>query len=162
MDALHEQAVARRVRRVLLEVIVENTGAFALYEQLGYRVVRDLEVWILREEVEPATDVELVSLDVASTRIPAEREPWQRADASIPADAQALAHEDGAAIFRATPAIVQLLQIGGDRSGDLVAGLRRYGPVSALNLPAGGAAAQAFAELGGTMAVRQHEMLLEL
>ena len=36
MRALHDEARERGVRRVWLEVIVENTGAFALYEKLGY------------------------------------------------------------------------------------------------------------------------------
>ena len=45
MRALHEQARERGVRRVWLEVIVENTGAFALYEKLGYELVQDVEVW---------------------------------------------------------------------------------------------------------------------
>ena len=39
-------ARARR-RRVWLEVIVENAGAFALYEKLGYELVQDVEVWTL-------------------------------------------------------------------------------------------------------------------
>src|SRR5581483_8076445 len=47
MHALHEQARERGVARVWLEVIVENTAAFALYEKLGYRTVRDVEVWAL-------------------------------------------------------------------------------------------------------------------
>src|SRR5205823_5472178 len=47
MRAVHEQARGRGIRRVWLEVIVENTGAFALYEKLGYRTVRDVEVWSL-------------------------------------------------------------------------------------------------------------------
>ena len=37
MGALDEQARERGVRRVWLEVIVENSGAFALYDKLGYR-----------------------------------------------------------------------------------------------------------------------------
>ena len=47
MRALHERARERGVRRVWLEVIVENTGAFALYEKLGYGLVQDVEVWTL-------------------------------------------------------------------------------------------------------------------
>ena len=47
MEGLHDEARSRGVERVWLEVIVENTGAIALYEQLGYGHVRDLEVWSL-------------------------------------------------------------------------------------------------------------------
>ena len=35
MRALHEQARERGIRRMWLEVIAENTGAYALYEKLG-------------------------------------------------------------------------------------------------------------------------------
>ena len=52
IGALHEQARERGIRRVWLEVIVENTGAFALYEKLGYRTVRDVEVWSLPQSDE--------------------------------------------------------------------------------------------------------------
>ena len=47
MDAVHEEARARGVAHVWLEVIVENRPAIALYERLGYELVRDLEVWSL-------------------------------------------------------------------------------------------------------------------
>jgi ribosomal protein S18 acetylase RimI-like enzyme len=162
MRALQDEARARGVVRVWLEVIEQNTGAFALYEKLGYRTVRDVEVWSLAATVEPG-DGEQVSLDVASTLLPAEREPWQRADASVAKqpDVQALAHESGAAIFRLVDGRVSLLQIGGERLEELLRALRAYGPVHALNLPRDGAAARAFAALGGTLIVRQHEMLLE-
>jgi len=42
MRALHEQAREHGARRVWLEVIVENTGARALYEKLGYAVMQDV------------------------------------------------------------------------------------------------------------------------
>jgi len=47
MRALHDQARERGVRRVWLEVVDRNVGALALYEKLGYRTVRDVEVWSL-------------------------------------------------------------------------------------------------------------------
>ena len=48
MRAVHEEARSRGVERVWLEVIVENTSAFALYEKLGYELVQDVEVWTLQ------------------------------------------------------------------------------------------------------------------
>src|SRR6185312_7255731 len=42
MQALHENARWHGVERVWLEVIVENSRAIALYEQLGYEHVREL------------------------------------------------------------------------------------------------------------------------
>ena len=47
MAAVHDEARARGAERVWLECIVENTQALALYEELGYEHVRDVEVWSL-------------------------------------------------------------------------------------------------------------------
>jgi GNAT superfamily N-acetyltransferase len=167
MRALHEQALERGIRRVWLEVIFENTGAFALYEKLGYQMVRDVEVWSLPEAAaeDDFGNVTEVSADEAHARIHElrrEREPWQRADATIAnyGDARGLVTEDGAALFRATAA-VQALQLAG-AAEPLLRWLRRLGAVSVLNLPADDPAAGALRSLGANVVVRQHEMLLEL
>jgi ribosomal protein S18 acetylase RimI-like enzyme len=163
MRALHDEARARGLRRVWLEVIEANEQAFLLYEKLGYIVTGELEVWSLPGE-QPAGTAEQLSLDVASTLLPDEREPWQRADESVAnqRDVQALGTERGAALFRVVNGNVSLLQLGGDDLEDVVRSLRAYGPVTALNLPGGGPAAEAFAALGGTMVVRQREMVLSV
>jgi ribosomal protein S18 acetylase RimI-like enzyme len=140
MRALHEQGRERGIRRVWLEVIVENTGAFALYEKLGYRTLRDVEVWSLSaaEDDEPtAREVPAAEAHEKVRERRTEREPWQRAEN------------------------VQLLQIAGDAE-PLLRRLRSLGPVSILNLPDDDPAATAFRSLGATVVVRQHEMLLEL
>jgi ribosomal protein S18 acetylase RimI-like enzyme len=165
MFALHEEARERGVRRVWLEVILENTGAFALYEKLGYRTVRDVEVWSLPAGAEDAGAVREVPAAEAQTRIRelgGGRAPWQRADETIAhyGDARGLATEDGAAVFR-TGGAVQLLQLAGEAE-PFLRFLRGLGAVSVLNLPEDDPAAAALRSLGGTVAVRQHEMLLEL
>jgi ribosomal protein S18 acetylase RimI-like enzyme len=163
MGALHGEARARGLRRVWLEVVEANEHAFLLYEKLGYAVTRELEVWSLAGE-QPAGGAEQLSLEVASTLLRDEREPWQRADESVAnqRDVQALGTERGAAVFRVVNGNVSLLQIGGHDPEAVIRSLRAYGPVTALNLPRDGAAAKAFEALGGTMVVRQREMLLEL
>jgi ribosomal protein S18 acetylase RimI-like enzyme len=165
MGALHEQGRERGVRRVWLEVILENTGAFALYEKLGYRTVRDVEVWSLPAGAKNAGAVTEVPAAEAQARIrelAGGREPWQRADETIAhyGDARGLATEDGAAVFR-TGGAVQLLQLAGEAEPFLQF-LRGLGAVSVLNLPEDAPAAATLSSLGGTVAVRQHEMLLEL
>ena len=165
MRALHEQAEERGLRRVWLEVIVENTGAFALYEKLGYRTVRDVEVWSLPAALDDEIAVQEVTAAEAHARIRelrSWREPWQRADETLAhyVDARGLAHDDAAAVFR-PGATVQLVQLAGPAE-PLLRALRRLGPVSMLNLPAHDAAAAVLRRLGGIVAVRQHEMLLEL
>jgi GNAT superfamily N-acetyltransferase len=165
MRALHEQARERGVRRVWLEVIVENSGAFALYEKLGYRTVRDVEVWSLPAGEDDVPAVREIPATEAHTRIRelrSEREPWQRADETIAnyGDARGLATDDAAALFRAGAA-VQLLQLAGEPE-PLLRFLRRLGTVSVLNLPEDDPAAPALRSLGATVVVRQHEMLLEL
>jgi GNAT superfamily N-acetyltransferase len=165
MRALHEQARQRGIRRVWLEVIVENTGAFALYEKLGYRTVRDVEVWSLAAAEENDSSAREVSAPEAHARVRelrTEREPWQRADETVEnyGDARGLETDDGVALFRGGGA-VQLLQLAGEAE-PLLRSLRRLGAVSVLNLPADDPAAPVLRALGASVGVRQHEMLLEL
>lgn len=166
LEMLHEQARARGLRRVWLEVIDVNTAAFALYEQLGYRVVRGLEVWSLPLAVGTAGAAREVPFAQAHERIRESRtgrEPWQRADETLAHhdDLRGLETDAGAAVFRAGPAAVQLMQIAGDAER-LLSSLRVEAPVSMLNLPPDDPAADALRALGGAVTVRQHEMILEL
>jgi ribosomal protein S18 acetylase RimI-like enzyme len=165
MRALHDQARERGVRRVWLEVIAENAGAFALYEKLSYRSVRDVEVWSLpaaEENDAEARDVTAAEAQARVRELRTGREPWQRADETVEnyGDALGLLTADGAALYRAGNAL-QLLQLAGDAE-PLLRSLRRLGTVSVLNLPGDDPAAQALRSLGATVVVRQHEMLLEL
>src|SRR5215210_1476703 len=50
MDAVLESARAARLPEVTLEVIEQNEPAIRLYEQLGFRDTRLLEVWSLSAE----------------------------------------------------------------------------------------------------------------
>jgi GNAT superfamily N-acetyltransferase len=167
MHALHEQGRERGVRRVWLEVIVENTSAFALYEKLGYRTVRDVEVWSLpAAEDGDSGSVREVPPSEAHTGVRGlrtGREPWQRADETLAhhTDARGLATDTGWAVYRQTSGPVQLVQIAGEPE-PLLRALRALGQVSILNLPEDDAAAPVLRELGGSVVVRQHEMLLEL
>jgi ribosomal protein S18 acetylase RimI-like enzyme len=166
MRALHDQASERNVRRIWLEVIVENTGAFALYEKLGYRTVRDVEVWSLpaTDEGEPAArEVPSAESRGRIRKLRNGREPWQRADKTVEnyGDTRGIVTDGGAAVFRQPGENVQLLQIAGSAE-PLLAALRLRVPVSILNLPDDDPAAPAFRSLGATVVVRQHEMLLEL
>ena len=166
MRALHEQAGSRGIRRVWLEVIAENTGAFALYEKLGYRTVRDVEVWSLpaAEDQEPeAHEVSAAEAQARIRELRSGREPWQRADETVVnyGDARGLSIDDAAAVYRQPGEHVQLLQIAGPAE-PLLRRLRRLGTVGVLNLPGDDPAAQALRSLGATVVVRQHEMLLEL
>jgi GNAT superfamily N-acetyltransferase len=161
MDALHERARARGLKRVWLEVIVENAAAFALYEKLGYRTVQDLEVWTL-----PGTDDEPPGREVpaleARALIPVKHEPWQRADGTLANydDVRGWITDSGAMLF-CERASAQLQQYTGDPE-PLIRALRTFKDVYILNLPAGDPAAEALRALGGTVVVRQHEMVLDL
>jgi hypothetical protein len=82
-----------------------NTAAFALYEKLGYRTIRDVEVWSLLLSVSERSDAEDVSAADAHAligRLRTEREPWQGADQTVEnyADARGLATDHGAALYR--------------------------------------------------------------
>lgn len=169
MHALHENARSSGAERIWLEVIVGNTGAIALYEQLGYAHVRDLEVWSLPGAPSEANVREMVADEahawIREHRI--EREPWQRDDAVLAkaTDLRGLAVDGAAAVVRVGGGRVSVLQVAGDAEPlrELLQGARSLGgAVSILNLPAGHPGSLALASLGGTADVRQHEMLLQL
>jgi len=161
MHAVHEEARSRDVERVWLEVIVENTGAFALYEKLGYEVVQDVEVWTL-----PAAEGDPAGREVpaaeARAQLPERHEPWQRADGTLAHydDVRGLITDAGAMLF-CVRSSAQLQQYTGEPEL-LLRALRTFGDVYVLNLPADDPAAAVLRELGGSVSVRQHEMLLEL
>lgn len=169
MQALHENARSRGAERVWLEVIVGNTGAIALYEQLGYARVRDLEVWSVAGGAGDAGANE-VGADEAHAWIREHRlvtEPWQRSDATLSrtGDLRGFTVGGAAAVVRVAGGRVSVLQIAGDEGPlrDLLGGIRSLADVvGVVNLPAGDPAAAALAALGGTVAVRQHEMVLQL
>jgi GNAT superfamily N-acetyltransferase len=161
MRALHEQARERGVQRIWLEVIVENTEAFALYEKLGYQVMQDVEVWTL-----PGAEGEREGREVpperAKEQLPERHEPWQRTAGTLAHydDVRGLVTDSGAMLF-CVRSNAQLQQYTGEPK-PLLRALRTFGDVYILNLPAEDPAAQVLRELGGTVVVRQHEMLLEL
>jgi ribosomal protein S18 acetylase RimI-like enzyme len=161
MRALHDEARQRDVRRVWLEVIVENTGAFALYEKLGYEVVQDVEVWTLPAAAADHAGREVPAAE-AKAQLPERHEPWQRADGTLYHydDVRGLVTDSGAMLF-CVRSSAQLQQYAGDPE-PLVRALRTFSDVYVLNLPADDPAAQVLRELGGSVVVRQHEMLLDL
>jgi GNAT superfamily N-acetyltransferase len=161
MRTVHEEARSRGVERVWLEVIVENTGALALYEKLGYEVVQDVEVWTL-----PAAEGKHAGREVPPTEVkaqlPERHEPWQRADGTLAhyEDLRGLVTESGAMLF-CVRSSAQLQQYAGEPE-PLIRALGSFGNVYILNLPADDPAAEVLRALGGSVTVRQHEMLLEL
>jgi ribosomal protein S18 acetylase RimI-like enzyme len=167
MEAVHEQARARGAERAWLEVIVGNREAIALYEQLGYAHVRDLEVWSLPGAAGEASEVDATVAHAWIREHRIEREPWQRDDVSlrrIP-EPRGLMVDGAAAVVRVVGGRVSIAQIAGDEEPArfLLDGARSLGEtVSVLNLPAGQPAGAAFAALGGTADLRQHEMVLRL
>ncbi|HEY3578463.1 MAG TPA: GNAT family N-acetyltransferase [Gaiellaceae bacterium] len=161
MRAAHDEARWRGIERVWLEVIVENTSALALYEKLGYTVVQDVEVWTLPGAQGDHGGREVPVPD-AKAQLPERHEPWQRADGTLAHydDVRGLVTDSGATLF-CVRSSVQLQQYSGDPE-PLIRALRTFGDVYILNLPAEDPAAQVLRELGGAVAVRQHEMLLDL
>jgi N-acetylglutamate synthase-like GNAT family acetyltransferase len=169
---LLDQARAADAREMVLEVIVENTPAIALYEKLGFTQTRELDVLSLGAAKEKSdareTDAEAaLGIVAAARRAP---EPWQRAEETIAnlarrgSTPRALTVDGAAAIFTQDGDRVSLLQAGGDAGGlgALVAALRSRGTVSAVNFPSGEPVATALREAGATVPVRQYEMVLAL
>lgn len=161
MRAVHEEARSRGAERVWLEVIDTNLGARALYEKLGYEPVQDVEVWTLPTAAGEHGGHE-VSAAEAKAQLPERHEPWQRADGTVSQydDVRGLVTDTGAMLF-CVRSTAQLQQYAGEPE-PLLHALRTFGDVYVLNLPVDDPAAPVLRELGGTVKVRQHEMLLEL
>jgi GNAT superfamily N-acetyltransferase len=172
MRGLLERARGVGALEVVLEVIVENAPAIALYEKLGFVRTRELKVLTLAEN-ETGGAAEDVPVEVARALIATRRdeaEPWQRDDATVAnlvarePPPQALVSGDAAAIYRVSGANVSLMQAAGGDHGlrALVAALRAKGAVSAVNYPAGGPVAVVLREASAEVVLRQHEMVLAL
>lgn len=164
MEALQDEAAARGVKHVWLEVIEQNDAAYRLYEKLGYDLVRWVEVWTLSAEL-PQGNAREVPVEQAHARIRelrTEREPWQRSDATLAhyGDARGLEADGGAAIFRVAGA-AQIVQIAGE-AHELLKTVRSHGNLVILNVPAEDSTGGAMRELGGSVSLRQREMVLDL
>jgi hypothetical protein len=96
------------------------------------------------------------------------REPWQRADETVAnsTGVEGIASEDGALLFRRSGDRVSLVQAVAPDQAAAERLLQSLPPETTglqwLNGPAGHVLNLAIAALGGTLAHRQHEMLLEL
>jgi hypothetical protein len=150
---------------MVLEVIVENAPAIALYEKLGFRATRQLEVLSLAAA--EGGDADALDPAEARRRIATARtdpEPWQREDATVDnlTGVAALAMDGAVAVYRMEDGRVNLLQFAGVRLDALIAALRARGPIYALNYPAASPAAVALTEAGASVVVRQLEMSLAL
>jgi ribosomal protein S18 acetylase RimI-like enzyme len=171
MRGVIDQARTRGLSEVWLEVLTPNEPAIRLYEKLGFRTVRQLEIWTLEGLVFQKHKVSPVPLERAKARIAherREREPWQRADESVAHydDVEALESDRGAVLFRRGGERVWLLQ-GVAADADAARALLESLPADAtalqwLNGPEGDPFNAAIASLGGTHAWSQHEMVLEL
>jgi ribosomal protein S18 acetylase RimI-like enzyme len=174
MRSVH--GVARRlgIKAIRLEVIDSNTPAFELYSKLGYKTVRDLEIWSLdvKPPRSPVREVPAAEAHEQVRELRRVREPWQRADVTLERllvgenESRGLVADGGAAVVRLTPAAAVVEQIvAGDATTAehlLAAALRLGRPVRLSNLPARSIVGDAFKELGGKVELRQHEMRLEL
>jgi ribosomal protein S18 acetylase RimI-like enzyme len=167
MRAVAEEGRARGLREIALEVLVQNEPAIRLYEKLGYERTRELEVWALEGElVSQRHNLSPLALEDALGR--EERPPWQREDASVRnyEGVEAVGGERGVLVYRVAGGAASLLQCAADDADaarelveSLPAGTTR---ASWLNGPEGHPLNAALGGLGGTLAHRQHELVLAL
>lgn len=171
MRGVMDEGRTRGLRRIWLEVLVQNEPAIRLYEKLGFEIVRELEVWTLEKLVFQKHKARSVPAQQAHARIRAERtwrEPWQRADETVAnvEPVEGLESERGAVLYRRSGERVSLLQ--GVAANEAAAReLLQSFPAATtslqwLNGPEGDPFNAAIGSLGGTLAHRQHEMVLEL
>jgi ribosomal protein S18 acetylase RimI-like enzyme len=166
MEAVHEQARARGIREISLEVIEANEPAYLLYEALGYKSLRWVEIGSLDAaggKALPDEDWQTAHARILELRT--EREPWQRDDDTLRHydDLRGLTAGTGSTVFRATPdgrVVVMQFAGDGDAAHEILESLRALGPVSAFNVPEGDPILAALKDLGGDIALRQREMVL--
>jgi GNAT superfamily N-acetyltransferase len=150
---LMEALLAEAPPTVQLEVLEQNEPAIRLYESLGFERVRVLEVWTLAD----APAVEARSVEPAPLGQPGL--PWQRADASLPAEYLRIEVDGGAMLYRERDGRLGVLQLEA-RDEDAAAKLLSRGlPLSYVNVPEGDPASAALARLGGKLDLRQFELL---
>lgn len=155
--ALMEAVLAEAPPVVRLEVIEQNEPAIRLYDRLGFRRLRLLEVWTLTADVDPA--------DARSVEPSPPGEPdaaWQRADESLPVGYERIEVDGGAAAILVRGDRVSVFQIAADDERAartlLQAARGRGSSVHVVNIPVGSVASAALAELGGSLDLRQHEL----
>ena len=178
MRALLDSAREAGVKRVQLEVLEPNARARALYEKLGFRAFRRLEVWQWDSPAAPpALPVEACDPRAARRRVSAARrapEPWQREDATIdrldvstPA-LRAVRTAGGDAIYRVTDGRASVLQLAAAderAAGALLDAIRARAGVTVLrflNVPDDDPAVAALRARGAACTAAQFEMALEL
>jgi len=148
--ALMEAVLELAPPTVLLEVIEANEPAIKLYESLGFEKTRVLEVWRVEADEVPAERAARSTLGQTDL-------PWQREDASLPADYERVEVDGGAMIFRGGT-VFQLEA----RDEDAAAALLSRGTVlNYVNVPEGDVAIGALERLGGELRLKQFEMVLD-
>ncbi|HST14013.1 MAG TPA: GNAT family N-acetyltransferase [Gaiellaceae bacterium] len=147
--ALMEAVLELAPPTVLLEVIEANEPAIKLYESLGFEKTRVLEVWRVEAPLVEATSA--VPSTLGQTDV-----PWQREDASLPADYERVEVDGGAMLWRGAT-VFQLEARDEDAAAAL---LSRGTALNYVNVPEGDVASGALERLGGELRLKQFEMAL--
>jgi GNAT superfamily N-acetyltransferase len=162
------EAKKRAARSVRLEVIEQNEAARRLYEKLGFRHERDLNVWILGSAPPQITRAQPADRAGAHAWIKANRraqEPWQRADETLGhMEARGLVADaltvdgSGAALYRGN-GVLQLAAKDDKTAAHLLAAIAAQGDgLRFVNVPDDDPANAALALLKAQLQLRQHEM----
>jgi ribosomal protein S18 acetylase RimI-like enzyme len=155
--ALMDAVLADAPADVALEVIEQNEPAIRLYETLGFERTRVLEVWSLRADVHESSARPGEARPLGQLGL-----PWQRADASLPAEYERIDVDGGAALIRTSGPNVSILQLDArDEAAatELLAWARARGEsLRFVNVPEGDPATAALRSLGGNLDLRQFEM----
>ncbi len=187
MEAVLAEARAIRLSVVDLEVLEQNNWAARIYDGLGFRATRDLDVWARPAEAPAIASVASPAVSAipvdealaAHAALHPQRAPWQRDLPSLTRQAERLSALgvrgaggiSALALFHPSPRGLAVLALAarpdapsGSHAALLAALLAPHPGVGATlaNLPVGDPAAAALAAAGFTVRLRQREMTLAL
>lgn len=175
MRRLVDRARAAGVRRLRLEVLVQNTPAVDIYRRLGFADLEDVALWKLEEAPRANREATAASVDEALDALAAavEDAPWQLDVASL-RNMRALGSElraaqaiGGTAVYTMAGAAATILALVADSreaasallAAPFAAGAER---LLWINGPVTGPAADALRSAGATELGRQHHLALLL
>ncbi len=174
MQRLIESAKNTGIRDLYLEVLTQNSAAYALYQQLGFQTLRKLHILNFDAlPAEPKLVIQSTDVLLAIERPSPVRNPWQSAPETFrhrAATLQSIVAANVEIIYSSSGQSVQIMEIictaeNAISAVPLIAHLRLQNPdvpIYMVNLPEDHPAAPPLFQHGAKETMSQYEMLLRV